>query len=242
MASTDVYSTKIDPENLLNVSFMYNFDPLKNAITQILDQLRDNTANIAFLKEKAGIPATQIITPVENPNLILELKTKISNLEDRLSFLEKRENNRLPGTPRLTSRVSPRKVEVQEQKPVSNFHSVPPVKIPDKLPVDQATPQKIDLSPVKTEQVQAKPEPVLAAPASVPTVEIKTESPKLDRSNSMLFQIQEEFDQRVNALEIEVKKLKMRNNKIGENLEVTDTKSGRKNSGNFAQSRNNRNG
>ncbi len=75
MAASELAQLRLDPENLFRFSVSCNFDPLKNAVIYMLEQIRDNTANIHYLREKAGIPAAQVIPPAVLPSsLILELK------------------------------------------------------------------------------------------------------------------------------------------------------------------------
>jgi len=80
MSAVDVMdSQRIDPESLLQFSFNCNFEPLKNAMICIMEQLKDNNANIQYLKQKIGIPNTEhipVATSSIAPSVVIDLKVK----------------------------------------------------------------------------------------------------------------------------------------------------------------------
>ncbi len=207
MSAPDVVSpARFDPESLFRLSLTYNFDPLKSALSYVMDQLRDNTANIHYLKEKAGIPQSHPIPPAPAalpPQFFLDLKAQVTKLEERMARMESAATAAKSASPAPVPVPAP---VAAVTIPKAESKTAPPAPVPVPQPVStQSSPPAI---PPQQTAVASHENSV---PAAVPVVETQEESaPRLERGASMMRNFQQEMEERLSELELEVKRLKVR--------------------------------
>ena len=191
MASTELLIPKINPESLFSISFSYNCDPLKTAVTYILDQLRLNSESIAVLKEKTDSSVAHVIQQTASPGSFSDLQAKVTSLEERVSFLETKERNPAFGRTSLrqASGVKENNAPMLQSEQKAEYVALDPSK-------------PISISPITAE--------IKAALETVPA----SESKQLYSDNvalpPLIAMIQQENDKRITALENDMKKQRQR--------------------------------